>query len=169
MKTLCICILFTFTTLISFGQKVKKSSTETPVLNFDLSYLNEDDEFLEFDIAALETKNYLVIIGVDTYKHWNPLNNAVKDANDIKKILLEKYTFSPDYVFELYNEEVTYEKVREVFEKVKAEGNGLDNLLIYYSGHGFYDESFNEGYWIPYDAKLGEVSTYTNQSVIVFV
>jgi len=24
-----------------------------------------------------------------------------------------------------------------------------DNLLIYFSGHGFYDKGIDEGYWIP--------------------
>ena len=48
--------------------------------------------------------------------------------------------------------------------------NGLDNLMIYYSGHGFYDDSFNEGYWIPYDAKVGDVSTYIpNTNILNFV
>ncbi|TAF67553.1 MAG: caspase family protein [Cytophagales bacterium] len=156
------------------GHKKKKTvnmhAADSKVMNFDLSYLKKDEDLdLDFDVSA-DASNYLLIIAVDKYTFWKPLHNAVKDANDVKKVLLEKYRFDLANVYELYNEQVTLENVRATFEKIKEKIAGNDNLLIYFSGHGFYDASFDEGYWIPYNGKVGQVSTYIpNTNVLKYI
>jgi uncharacterized caspase-like protein len=34
------------------------------------------------------------------------------------------------------------------------ENNWNDNLLIYYAGHGFFDEEAERGYWLPINASI---------------
>ncbi len=36
----------------------------------------------------------------------------------------------------------------------------VDNLIIYFSGHGHYEQPTDIGYWIPYDAVDGNYSSY---------
>lgn len=135
---------------------VAKSDSKT----FDISYLNagnSDDVDLEF--IAAEGKNYLLIIAVDKYKFWKSLSNPVKDARDLKKVLMEKYGFTQDHVLELYNEEATPDNIRDQFESLKEKGTDLDNLLIYYSGHGYYDPSFDLGYWVPSEGRTSQNAT----------
>lgn len=114
------------------------------------------------DVAALELKdggfkgkNYLFAIGIDSYKHWDDLNCAVKDIEDFTELLLERYQFRQEYITILKNEEGTRKNIlnnlREITQKITAE----DNLILYFSGHGHYDEVTESGFWIPFDAELG--------------
>ena len=107
-------------------------------------------------------KNYLLVIGIDKYAELPKLYNAVNDAKEIVQILLEKYQFEESQLIELYNESATkkniYRKLRELNKQVTP----ADNLLIYFSGHGEYDE----GYWTPVEAENGEDSDYIPNSVI---
>ncbi|MBC8111395.1 MAG: hypothetical protein H7Y04_10080, partial [Verrucomicrobia bacterium] len=44
-----------------------------------------DTNELEGFVPTTTGKNYLFLIGINQYKFWNPLHNAQKDAQDIKK------------------------------------------------------------------------------------
>jgi hypothetical protein len=50
-------------------------------------------------------KQYLVIIAVDAYTEWIPLANPVRDAHEIRDILIDRYYI--DQVFELYDGNAT--------------------------------------------------------------
>lgn len=41
-----------------------------------------------------------------------------------------------------------------------------DNLIICFSGHGIYDQDFDEGYWIPTDALLEDNASYIENGTI---
>lgn len=114
-------------------------------------------------------RNYLFAIGIDGYAHWPPLYCAVKDIEDFTKILLERYQFHEDYVVSLKNEQATQKniliKLRELGKKISQK----DNLVIYFSGHGHYDEDTKSGFWIPVNAHTDEDSEdeFLNTAVIV--
>jgi tetratricopeptide (TPR) repeat protein len=112
----------------------------------------------ENDLAFEEKKprNFLLVIGVNKYKHWEPLKNAVKDAQDIRDVLWNKYTFASDQTYQLYDEQVTRKGILTALTKLKGEITDIDNLLIYYSGHGAYKDDIKTGYWVPYDGEQGE-------------
>ena len=42
-----------------------------------------------------------------------------------------------------------------------------DNLIVYYSGHGHYDDEIDEGFWIPVDARRDDESSYISNANIV--
>ena len=42
-----------------------------------------------------------------------------------------------------------------------------DNLLIFYAGHGYYDEDAEIGYWLPSDATLGTTVDWFPNSTLV--
>ena len=41
-----------------------------------------------------------------------------------------------------------------------------DNLLIFYAGHGYWDEHTQRGYWIPADARVNSTSNWIRNSTI---
>lgn len=118
------------------------------------------------DLSSLETpwgfkgKNYLFVIGIDEYEHWPPLNCAVKDIEDFTKVLLDRYQFKEENVFSLKNKEATEQNILIEFKKLNKLVTGEDNLIVYFSGHGHYDEETEFGYWIPVNAKQGEDFEY---------
>ena len=97
-------------------------------------------------------KNCLFLIGIDNYQHVGKLQNAVRDAKAFRDVLLAKYNFKPDSVIELFNQHATYDAIDQVLRKLAFELRPQDNLIIYFSGHGHYDEFYGDGYWIPVDA-----------------
>jgi hypothetical protein len=39
-----------------------------------------------------------------------------------------------------------------------------DNFLIFYAGHGYWDEHLNVGYWLPADAQIEKKSSWLSNS-----
>ncbi len=98
-------------------------------------------------------KNYLFVIGIDKYVYASQLNNAVRDSKDFRDILLEKYHFHADYLYELFDESASRKNILDKLTILEEIIKPEDNLLIYYSGHGTTNNAKNKGYWIPVDAK----------------
>ena len=108
---------------------------------------------------------YALIIGIDNYTgQWSPLKNAVSDAKAIYQILKSKYKF--DYLKELYNEQATRVNIIKELEWLVQNVKPSDNLLIYYSGHGEFNQALNKGYWVPVDASAASTSYYISNSDI---
>lgn len=116
---------------------------------------------------ATSGKNYLLTIGIDKYREWQPLSNAVKDAKDFADVLKRQYQFESEDVFTLFNEQATETNIYQAFRDMKRRLQPLDNLIVYYSGHGHYDDEFDEGYWIPVNARPNDESNFISNANIV--
>lgn len=112
-------------------------------------------------------KNYLLTIGIDKYREWQVLSNAVKDAQEFSDVLTRQYQFDSDNVFTLFDDKATegsiYQALRDMKRRLKPE----DSLIVYYSGHGHYDDEIDEGFWIPVDARRDDESSYISNANIV--
>jgi hypothetical protein len=103
--------------------------------------------------AALPRYRALVI-GVNDYQRfggegWQPLNTARADAEALAKTLAADYGFQ---VRTLLDGEATRAAILSAMDELATSGaDGAD--LIYFAGHGSFDEKLQEGYWIPADAR----------------
>ena len=116
--------------------------------------------------AKTTGKNYLLLIGVNEYESWSKLHNAVRDCGDIMSLLTTEYQFEPENVITLFNDMATRENILETFESLQDRLTANDNLLIYYAGHGYYDEKSELGYWVPVNARLNKVPDFIRNSTI---
>lgn len=116
----------------------------------------------EYDVT--KARNFLFVIGINDYEYWPKLNNAVKDASDVSRALMSMYNFDFDNVVLLKNEQATRNNIYKSLRSLITQVTPQDNLVIYYSGHGYYDELLNEGYWIPVDARLNASGDYLSNS-----
>ncbi|HOZ86488.1 MAG TPA: caspase family protein, partial [Bacteroidia bacterium] len=108
---------------------------------------------------------YALIIGIDKYKGaWHPLVNGVNDATAIEKALKLNYKF--DHFKTLYNEQATREAIIAQLEWLVSNVKEIDNVFIYYSGHGEYKKELSKGYWVPVDAETQSTSKYISNSDI---
>jgi len=110
---------------------------------------------------------YGLIIGIDEYEDPNivDLDNPVYDAETIFRSLTEHYTFEPENVSLLKNptrNEIIWE-LDALREKITEE----DNLLIFYAGHGYWDEKAKIGYWLPSDAQRKTTADWFRNSALV--
>lgn len=149
---------------ISQAIALENVKTETRGENTVIS----DNQSLDLDFdPAQKGKNHLLIIGISKYQFWNQLGNAVKDAQDVKKILTTKYDFATENVMEVYDDKATVEGINEALKKVKSKIKPQDNLMIYFSGHGHFNPELDEGYWVPVNAHRGKETEYLPNSTLL--
>jgi hypothetical protein len=111
-------------------------------------------------------QNYLMVVGIDRYPHLPRLFNAVKDAREVAKILTEKYQFDQERLYTLFDEEATQNAIIEQMKSLARNLTDHDNLLMYFAGHGEYDELADVGFWIPVDGRQGEIGTYISFDLV---
>ena len=115
-------------------------------------------------------KNYLLVIGIDNYLHCARLSNAVRDAQDVKSLLCDKFNFENDDVIELYDADATHVNIKKAFRDLGRKVTpDADNLVTFFSGHGHYDSFLEEGYWVPVDAKFQAEVDYISYSYLTKV
>ncbi|GHM99613.1 hypothetical protein WSM22_11030 [Cytophagales bacterium WSM2-2] len=124
-------------------------------------------DLLGEDYDASKAKNFLFVVGINNYEHWPHLNNAVKDANDLAGTLMGMYNFDFSNVTVLRDEQATRNNIYKTMRNFINLVSPTDNLVIYFSGHGHFDELLKEGYWIPYEAKVNEEGDYLPNSSIL--
>lgn len=106
---------------------------------------------------------FALVMGVSEYRD-NRLNldHPSQDAAKIKEVLVNRYTFTDSTTFLVLNP--TRQKIlSELFRLRKLVGS-RDNLLIFYAGHGYWDEAAQQGYWWPADATPDDPSNWLSNS-----
>ncbi len=124
-------------------------------------------DLLGDDYDASKARNFLLVVGINNYQYWPHLNNAVKDANDLAGTLMGLYNFDFSNVTVLRDEQATRSNIYKTLRNYISQVAATDNLVIYFSGHGHFDELLNEGYWIPYEAHVNEEGDYLPNSSIL--
>lgn len=120
------------------------------------------------DLAVVtQHKNYMMLISEEEYQDPGiaSLSEPFKDANRLKDILTQKYTFEEREILLLKNP--TYEDIEIKFEELSKIITPNDNLLIFYAGHGFFDEKTKIGYWLPSDAQEKNKARWFRNSALV--
>lgn len=94
---------------------------------------------------------HALVIGIGDYTRtgWPQLGTARADAEAIGEVLRSRYGFN---VIELTDRKATQGNILRALDQL-MQLTANDALLIYFAGHGFYDESMDEGFWIPYGAQ----------------
>ncbi|WP_413168070.1 caspase family protein [Capilliphycus salinus ALCB114379] len=112
-------------------------------------------------------RNLAVVIGINNYQDGVPtLKTPVNDAQTLAKILQTQHDYKVDL---LLNQQAQRNSFIHLFEEVLPKQIAAnDRLLFYFAGHGIAlnGEDEPEGYLIPQDARLGDVSTYLPMSQI---
>lgn len=111
-------------------------------------------------------KNFLFLIGINTYKNLQMLSNSVKDVTDFKNILFEKFDFIESDTYELINEDATNIKIQDALGGYVSSLKEDDNLIIYFSGHGGLTQKDDRGFWIPIDATDLYTTWIPNETIL---
>ena len=92
--------------------------------------------------VAIDRKDYALLFATDQYDNWADLVNPVDDAHSIAKVLREKYGFETEIVENPNLDDVFIKLAEYGHRKFKPQ----DQLLIFFAGHGYFDENFGEGF-----------------------
>jgi hypothetical protein len=109
------------------------------------------------DMVSMNRKDYALLFATDRYDHWGDLVNPIDDAHSLAKILRENYGFEVEIVENGTVEEV-WSKLRSYNER---KFNPQDQLMIFFAGHGHYDETFGEGYVVATNSLKNDVGRTT--------
>lgn len=95
-----------------------------------------------------------VVIGISDYAYrpplgWENLTTARADAEAVARVLQDKYGFT---VKCLLDGQATRGAIMEALDEL-VNCSLSDAALVYFAGHGSYDEKLGEGFWIPHDAR----------------
>ena len=113
------------------------------------------------------TKFHLFSIGINTYQHHRNLRSAEKDAQDIAKLLTERYGFEEENNVVLLGKKATANAIDRQLRKYAKDLSSKDALVLFYAGHGQYDQSFTDGtYLIPYDASLDSTALWIDHDKV---
>lgn len=94
---------------------------------------------------------HALVIGNQDYLYLDDLKAPRHDAEEVAKMLEQQYGFDVTRLFDATREQMMRGlfKLREKMSSTSRD----DSLLIYYAGHGFFDDKTNTGYWQPTDAE----------------
>ena len=107
---------------------------------------------------------YALIIGINEYDDdlIMDLDEPVKDATNLYNILINSYTFSEDKIVFLQNPKRA--DIITALDNIENTITPEDNLLIFYAGHGYWDEKTQKGYWLPSDAQQDNTANWFRNS-----
>lgn len=103
---------------------------------------------------------HALVIGNNDYASFGDLSTAINDANQIGKILQDRYGYKVT-VLTNANRAQMITTFSELTTKLKKN----DNLLIYYAGHGWIDAS-GEGHWVPTDGVKDQADTLVSNKMV---
>lgn len=102
------------------------------------------------DVTKLNRTDHALVFATDKYDHWTPLVNPVFDSRTIAEELRKTYGFVVEIVENATQSEVL-KKIREYSEK---KYQPLDQLFIFFAGHGTFDQTLGEGFVVTRESLL---------------
>lgn len=111
----------------------------------------------EFDTGAALGRGdyYALVIGNNRYQTLANLETASNDARVIGELLEDEYGFQVTTLIDATRRDILG-RMADLRRTLGPE----DSLLIYYAGHGWFDEGTRRGYWLPVDASESDPSNW---------
>ena len=100
--------------------------------------------------------DYALLFATDMYTHWNNLNTPIADAKTIGAVLENRYGFNVDIRENLTIRQILV-ALAEYNKKEYAPG---DQLLVYFTGHGYFDATLQEGHIAGTESQLPETDVH---------
>lgn len=166
---------FTSKVLLSIGTNqvdvkavnVRGATTETKLtltrLNQKIVYFDEEDN--DSNELVIEGEFHALLIGIEDYSHdsLQQLSEPIDDAEALATAL-SRYSFKPQNINIVRNP--TRAKIIKELDQLTKTLSEKDNLLVFYAGHGYWDEKLDQGYWLPSDASFGSREAWLGNDTI---
>jgi hypothetical protein len=103
-------------------------------------------------VSQLDRTDYAILFATDEYEHWDDLVNPIYDARTISEILSKEYGFEVEVVENASQNEIL-SKLREYSRK---KYKPMDQLFVFFAGHGTYDQTFGEGFVVTKESLVND-------------
>ncbi|MBS1488134.1 MAG: caspase family protein [Bacteroidetes bacterium] len=109
------------------------------------------------DASKLDRTDYAILFTTNDYDNWPDLVNPVNDGRMIAEVLKKDYGFKVE-VLEGGTQSEILKKIREYAEK---KYKPLDQLFIFFAGHGQFDQTFGEGFVVTRESLANDEAKTT--------
>jgi Skp family chaperone for outer membrane proteins len=114
--------------------------------------------------------NYALIFATDDYTHWPHLTNPISDADAVNQTLSSLFGFEVEEVRNATDDQI----LRKLTEYLHRQFEPQDQLLIFFSGHGYFDPDLGKGFLVPANALLidddiGHRSLLAHETIMDYV
>jgi hypothetical protein len=109
------------------------------------------------DASKLDRTDYAILFTTNDYDNWPDLVNPVNDGRMIADELKKIYGYKVEVV-EGGSQSDILKKLREYAEK---KYKPLDQLFIFFAGHGQFDQTFGEGFVVTKESQLHDEAKTT--------
>ncbi|MEP3387503.1 MAG: caspase family protein [Reichenbachiella sp.] len=109
-------------------------------------------------------KYYALLMGIQNYEDstFIDLDNPINDVKKLREVLVNDYAFSDENVNLVLD--ATREDIMNSLDHLSEVVTPNDNVLIFYAGHGIWDDESEIGYWLPSNAKAGKKAAWFRNS-----
>lgn len=122
----------------------------------------------EVDFANAVGKYYALLIGCSNYDDPSISDLGglpTTDAENLAKVLKTNYTFKDENVQVL--KDPTRREIVIALDGIAKKATAEDNVLIFYAGHGHYEDDNDIGYWLPKDAEVSNSANWLYNDQLV--
>jgi hypothetical protein len=109
------------------------------------------------DASKLDRTDYAILFTTNDYDNWPDLVNPVKDGRAMADELKKNYGYKVE-VIEGGTQSEILKKLREYAEK---KYKPLDQVFIFFAGHGQFDQTFGEGYVVTKESQANDEAKTT--------
>jgi len=120
----------------------------------------------ESKLPVAAGKYYALVIGINNYgdPQINSLDFCVRDAELFYSTITTKYNFEPENAKLIRN--ATYGDIVNALDYYAKVIKPVDNLVIFYAGHGHWNETSEIGFWLPNDAQRSSTRNWFRNSTL---
>jgi hypothetical protein len=114
--------------------------------------------------------NYALIFATNDYAHWPHLTNPISDADALNQALGSLYSFHVEEIRNATDDQILAKLTEYLHRKFEPQ----DQLLIFFSGHGYFDPDLGKGFLVPANAlsvqdDIGHRSLLSHETVMGYV
>lgn len=118
------------------------------------------------DPIVRKGKDFALLFAVEDYDYWDKLRKPIFDAVSIQQDLEQLYGFQTELIQNPTRAGI-FKAIRAYAE---MDYTDTDQLLIFFAGHGYFDDTFGVGYLVAKDTQKPEgdpeMLSYVSHSVI---
>ena len=138
------------------------SDTRETASTTDITFRNVDPA----KEVQLSGTYYALLIAINDYKDPSitSLDKPISDAQKLFDVLVADYLFEKANITFLKNP--TREQIISSLDRMEKVITKSDNLLIFYAGHGYWNDKTQKGFWLASDASKENTANWIGNSSI---
>lgn len=109
------------------------------------------------DASKLDRTDYAILFTTNDYDNWPDLTNPVNDGRMVAEELKKNFGYKVE-IMEGGSQSDILKKLREYAEK---KYKPLDQVFIFFAGHGQYDQTFGEGFVVTKESLSNDEAKTT--------